>query len=370
MDTLIWPLEEHSKAKHTVLREYLKAWFPILGQKFKRIVYIDGFAGPGLYSTGEEGSPLIALRIVSEHVLRHKFRAEIRMLFIESDTERATFLQKLCEERFPSSSLKSSGIHYSVIPSSFEEVMETVLSELEKQQQTLAPSFVFVDPFGLSGVPLQLIAKILRYPSCEVLFNFMYDAVNRWCETHENKTTLLFGTDEWKKVLSLTCPQERKQFLTNLYVSQLQKATGHRYVRSFEIKDKNNRTKYFLIFSTNRIEGLKEMKNAMWKVDETGYFRFSAFETSKHHAGQLSIFDPDDIHRNNLAFLLERKFRGQKLSIEQIEHFVICETPYLQRHVRPALTILAGSQPPKISVERPPGKNRGFPEGTFISFAD
>ncbi len=32
---------------------------------------------------------------------------------------------------------------------------------------------------------------------------------------------------------------------------------------------------YFLIFGTKHIEGLKAMKEAMWKVDPTGAFRFS-----------------------------------------------------------------------------------------------
>ncbi|MDK2888468.1 MAG: hypothetical protein PWP72_1346 [Thermoanaerobacter sp.] len=368
MKNIIWPLKEHSRAKHTVLREYLKAWFPILGQSFSRILYIDGFAGPGLYSTGEEGSPLIALRIASEHSLQRNFKAEIRMFFIESDKERATFLKSLCQERFPSAALKRKRIFYEVIPTSFENVMEQVLSELKKQGKRLAPSFVFIDPFGISGVPLELIAKILQYQSCEVLFNFMYDAVNRWCETHEPKTNLLFDTDEWKKALSINESEKRRDFLTNLYLRQLKEIAGARFVRSLEIRDKNNRTKYFLFFATNRIEGLKEMKNAMWKVDQSGYFCFSAYENLKY-TGQLSIFDGDEIHHRTLASLLHETFRNSKLSIEKVEEFVIIETPYLQRHVRPALHLLKKYNPPKILVERPHNKKRGFPEGTFITFS-
>jgi len=63
----IWPIESHTQAKHKILEFYLQAWFPILGSRYSRINFIDGFAGPGIYSEGEEGSPLIALRVAKEH---------------------------------------------------------------------------------------------------------------------------------------------------------------------------------------------------------------------------------------------------------------------------------------------------------------
>jgi hypothetical protein len=37
----------------------------------------------------------------------------------------------------------------------------------------LPPTFAFIDPFGWTGVPFQLIKEILANKSCEVLFNFM-----------------------------------------------------------------------------------------------------------------------------------------------------------------------------------------------------
>jgi three-Cys-motif partner protein len=58
----LWEIEPHTKAKHEILRRYLGAWFPILGSKIPKIVYIDGFCGPGRYKGGEEGSPIIAIR--------------------------------------------------------------------------------------------------------------------------------------------------------------------------------------------------------------------------------------------------------------------------------------------------------------------
>ena len=59
--TTLWAIEPHTRAKHEILRRYLEAWTPILASSHRVILYVDGFAGPGAYAGGEEGSPIIAL---------------------------------------------------------------------------------------------------------------------------------------------------------------------------------------------------------------------------------------------------------------------------------------------------------------------
>jgi three-Cys-motif partner protein len=53
--------------KHAVLKRYLP-WFAMKGGKFapgRTVVYIDGYAGPGLYADGASGSPLIAADVAA-----------------------------------------------------------------------------------------------------------------------------------------------------------------------------------------------------------------------------------------------------------------------------------------------------------------
>src|SRR5579864_4268748 len=99
--TTVWDLDEHTRGKHVVLRRYLEAWLPILGSRHDRIIFIDGFAGPGEYSKGEPGSPLIALEaFVSHPAAAHM--AEVRFAFIETDPERAKHLEGVIARRYPS----------------------------------------------------------------------------------------------------------------------------------------------------------------------------------------------------------------------------------------------------------------------------
>jgi three-Cys-motif partner protein len=89
--TTRWPLDPHTRAKHQILRSYLDAWLPIMARWNGRIIFLDGFAGPGRYAGGEEGSPLIALRALLEHphMTPLPSGAEIRFHFVEEQKDRS-----------------------------------------------------------------------------------------------------------------------------------------------------------------------------------------------------------------------------------------------------------------------------------------
>jgi three-Cys-motif partner protein len=87
----IWDLEPHTAAKHEILRRYVQAWAPILSQgNFPHLVFVDGFAGPGRYSKGEEGSPVIAVKAVIDQP--RPIKAKVDFHFIELDGKRADHL--------------------------------------------------------------------------------------------------------------------------------------------------------------------------------------------------------------------------------------------------------------------------------------
>lgn len=92
-------LEEHSKRKHKVLKEYFRRYLlercknPI-SQHF-RLAIVDGFAGAGRYSGGEPGSPLIFLSTLLSTVEEINLgrvaegmpKVEVQCLLILSDAE-------------------------------------------------------------------------------------------------------------------------------------------------------------------------------------------------------------------------------------------------------------------------------------------
>lgn len=136
--TTTWKIEEHTKAKHEILKRYLGAWFPILSKWSGKIIYLDGFAGPGVYEGGEDGSPVVALQTAVDHVLASHFK-EIVFFFIEEDKKRAEMLTEVLKKKFPA---LPKNIKYFVEGNAeFAPTFENVLNNLEKQGSKIAPHF-------------------------------------------------------------------------------------------------------------------------------------------------------------------------------------------------------------------------------------
>ena len=162
-----------------------------------------------------------------------------------------------------------------------------ILDELDEQERRMAPALVMMDPFGIKGIPISVIQRILGNPKCEVYVTFMWEAINKCMTTpeFEHHMTGLFGTDEWKKAILLS-GRERQLFLHRLYRRQL-KAHGAGQVVHFHLLE-GNQLRYSIFFGTGHTRGSDRMKTAIWKADPTGDFRFRGGEQA-----QISFLDPD-----------------------------------------------------------------------------
>jgi three-Cys-motif partner protein len=363
VDETIWDLDEHTKAKHEILSNYLGGWFPILARWSGRIVYIDGFAGPGVYSKGEEGSPIIALRTASEHLLRPHTWSEMIFIFIEKDTERCDSLRKVIKEKFPK---LPERIKYSVISDEFEPTLLHIFDELDAQDKKLAPTFAFIDPFGFSGFSMKLMEKLLSYDKCEVLITFMAGFIHRFLdELREPVLDNLYGTPDWRKIRQIK--ENKISHLLLLYEKQLKECCGVTYTRSFEMISKQNQVLYYLIFATKHWLGLKQMKEAMWRVDKRGHFSFS--DRLGRAQSFLMEYQEDDTWIPKAAKLVYMKYKGLVTNIIDVERFIITETEYIFR--RSILHFIENNYPNAIAEVRVPGRKRkkgSFPDDCVIIF--
>ncbi len=246
----VWDLEPHTAKKHEILRRYFEAWLPIMVKWNSRVLFIDGFAGPGEYSKGEDGSPVIVLKAARDHT--HKFESELVCLFVEADRPRYEHLKAVLGKIKPTlpSNIKCQSVH-----GVFNDHVTQVFKDLEEQKKRLAPTLAFVDPFGYSHTPFTTIARLMSYQKCEVLINFMFEEVVRFLSlaNQAQHFDALFGTSEWREALDLSTPDERLKFIHDLYLKQLRKVA--KYVRSFQMLNMGNRVDYFLFFATNNLKG-------------------------------------------------------------------------------------------------------------------
>jgi three-Cys-motif partner protein len=354
----LWDIDPHTTAKHEILQRYLKAWFPILSKHNQRIVYIDGFAGPGRYKGGELGSPIIALNVATNH--RKTLDGELVFWFIDEREDRIEHLKReLNGMTIPS--------HFKVRAEAgkFHEKVDPVLQSIEADGAKVAPTFAFIDPFGFSGIPFSLIERLLKHPRCEVFITFMVDAFNRFLE-HPKDTVVqhivdAFGTDEAIQIAE--AHGDRIERLRTLYQSRLQQVAG--YVRYFERRDRNDRTQYYLFFASNHELGHLKMKAAMWKVDPDGEFRFS----DATNPSQLVLFEADPTAP--LLEELRRQFAGKGIVTgRQIRKFVENKTAYLKSHMTAALRLEEKAGRLKGEATKVDGQRRNrntYPDGARIS---
>lgn len=361
---VVWDLEPHTKAKHEILRSYLGAWFPILGSAHPRILYVDGFAGPGEYRGGEYGSPIIAINVAKDHLLASKFTRELSFLFIEKDIKRANHLQSLID-----SMNLPNNFNITVEHGNFDTSINSYLDDITENGKNISPSFFFIDPFGPDGFPFSLIDKIASQPRSEVLINFSYQPLNQWCLQDENKHQVvdsLFGSNIWRRALDINDPKEKESFLRQTYQETLQKLGWQ--VRPFKMVNIYDQTQYYLFFATKNPLGMLVMKRAMWKAAPGGEFSFH--DLSNPNQSRLLDKEFDDIFANQLASSIFQKYKGKRILKQKIVNDDLAWNPIcIDRHLTKALRILENKEPPLISHVIGRTRKGTYPDGCEIMFS-
>jgi three-Cys-motif partner protein len=346
------------------LGAYLEPWFAILSHGgFPRVVYVDGFAGPGRYSGGEDGSPIVALKALAAH--GHKLRSAFEFHFVERDRRTVEALTANIQ------ALREQGL---VLPStsitvharqSFEDAYDQVIAP-RLAQLAGAPAFVLVDPFGWTGIPMRIMADLMKRPSTELLLNFMFEEINRFLSHKDQPENFdaLFGCPDWRKT-DVPSGHDRKNFLHDLYRNQLSSAANARYVRSFEMLNDRGASDYFLFFATRNILGLRKMKEAMWRIDPAGGVRFS----DATNFNQQVLFEPTPDTRL-LRRMIEAQFSGMRAAVRDVELFVLGETAFHAGHYKKVLREIEGAG--CLTPVNPPLKRRKgtYPDaGLILNFA-
>ena len=250
-DSIIWPAAPHTLAKHTVYRQYLSKWMPIMVHSWKgNVTYAEGFAGPGIYTGGEPGSPVIALQtLIHDPGLRMKAR-DLRFLFVEQDKNRVASLREqlaIAARPVPLEDLARYGIDLAVEAGDYDP---TLLDVLSKHDAWGRPMLVVLDTFG-GGVKLDIVRRIANNPSSEVIITFEPHHFVRF-PTNDHGDAV-FGDPEWKQVVELPSPDKAK-WVVQKYRGVLHDA-GFPFVLTFELVSAKGYS-LFLVFGTTHVRGL------------------------------------------------------------------------------------------------------------------
>lgn len=160
-------LDEHSRAKHDLLRTYVERYLEILCQRYGiprfKITLVDGFAGGGLYQDGELGSPLVLLQAVeSAEAKINGFRQKEMIIdahyyFIEKGRKTfSTLCGILQESRYKDKINKTIFLKNGL----FEEHVHTIVVNIRKRSPRGARVIFFLDQTGYSQIHPRLVSDI------------------------------------------------------------------------------------------------------------------------------------------------------------------------------------------------------------------
>ncbi len=327
---VVWKAKPHTIAKIEILKNYLAAWFAIMGRtrQGQDLFYVDAFAGPGEYSNDQPGSPVVAMRMAQDAITKSgvEWKAgDIHCVFIEQDRKTFEHLQKQVQSLPP-----SHKVHVHLLNKSFVDGMDYLKTQLPDAFTKPFPLFVFIDPFGPTHVPFLAVAEILHSECSEVLINFDADGIARIHRAKESANSVAhldavlpeLPNRSWRNVLSedQSFPESCRQLL-ELYKAGLHNLPNVKYIFAFEMQGSGNTLNYYLVFASQHPLGLEKMKEAMRRIDKTGQYRFS-----DARVGQVTMFRFDD--PTEFSQKLFEQFRGQKVRYSELHDFALNETPF------------------------------------------
>lgn len=268
-----------SQRKDQILAHYLTPYLAKVAHLGKPILLVDGFAGPGKFGDGEDGSPLIMCKAAA------------------AAAERGTHVKVLCVEKDPElfGQLKTNTSTYS-----FAHTLHGAFLEAAEFLRQLAEShtvFLYIDPFTVDGLDWDAMVDVLRQihksrSSVEVLLNFhapiferrarqllhyadavgaedhddLVDALDRGFANvpTEEKLNVVVGGPWWKDIERT--PGNFSETVVELVqelASRLRKACGEAVFVPINEKDSHSVPKYYLLFGTRHVDGLKLMNDEM-----------------------------------------------------------------------------------------------------------
>jgi three-Cys-motif partner protein len=256
---------EQTKAKHFILRRYLQALaFKVLN--YYDITYVDGFSGPWETKTEDfsDTSFMIAITVLQDAQARiletQRKHRRVRCFFSEQNVQAFSRLQ-LAVKQYHKPERRFEIRTYC---GKFEDAVDEI-------QDFVGASFalVFIDPKGWKGYPLPKIKPLFMRRKCEVLINFMYEFINRFAHSPDQKTidsmAPFLGGPDWPKRLDPDLP--RGLAVEKLFRETLKDTGDFESVVSTKIdRATTERPHFFIVYGTKSPNGLKAFREIEYRA--------------------------------------------------------------------------------------------------------
>lgn len=307
---------EQAYIKHFFLQNYLGSLLHKTASKYSDIVYVDGFSGP--WQSEDENyrdtSFWIALQSLRQAKAFWKTRGrDIRVsaYLVEKNPDAYERLLKV-KEKFPD-------INIITYHGDFVDYSDIIADKLSSQ----AFVFLFIDPKGWK-IPLKKLKNLISHPHSEVVFNFMFDFINRAAamSDKELQTSLdsLIVAGDWRTKLVLidkdlsqkSQSRMREEVLIEAFQNSLKLFGNYKYSAALQVqKPTSDRTLYFLTYTTRNAAGIKVFRDCQIKAEkeQSVVRQQTKVREQDKKTSQISLFGDDEKFDTEPS--LEQKFTTQ-----------------------------------------------------------
>jgi three-Cys-motif partner protein len=313
---------EQSYVKHYFLDSYLQNLVFKVAGSYDHIVYVDGFSGPW-QSGGENFTDTsfgIALNIL------HSAKQTWKQL---KPNRTITVTAHLVERS------KASFAELNKIPAKYPDIeivphhgdFVALAEELANCIPKDAFVFLFIDPKGWR-IDMEGISKLLSLPNCEVVFNFMFDFINRAASMKDpalvKSLNKLITTDEWRKKLIVAVGEakpNRGLVLVEAFSTTLANIGGYKFAAAIPVlRPLKDRPLYYLVYATRKPPGIEVFRNCQINtLQRQAEVRGSTkLATSTAKTGQSEAFAFDEMNKSNTDRYLKEEAAAAQAYLHEI----------------------------------------------------
>jgi three-Cys-motif partner protein len=284
---------EQAAVKHYFLRSYLESLVFKTASSYEEISYVDGFSGPWQH-TGENyedtsfGIALASLR-KAKAAWKELNGRDVRMSAHLVEKAKGPYAElETIKARFP-----DIDVH------TYRGDFVARAPEIAKAIPRDAFAFLFIDPKGWR-IPMGELAPLLRRDRTEVVFNFMFEFINRAASISdpaiESGLRELMPYGSWREQLVDAPPEARRSILANAFAETLARIGNYRYVAEIPIlRPLKDRTLYSLFYGTRHPKGIEVFREYHVKTERAQASIRQATKSAHREAasGQGQLFGAD-----------------------------------------------------------------------------
>lgn len=318
--------DDATKAKLDIYRRYLLAWLPTFVSRpppptWDRINIFDFFCGPGCDATGQDGSPLIALRTAQQYLdLIRKNGHQLTFWFNDVKKKNITKLREIVAGLDLPKELR---IEYRAQP--FKVALFEALPHTYR-----AANLIFADQFGIKEMNRRVFSSLQGIKGTDMIFFMSSSYCRRFIDTPEISRYLTKTLFEGRSYA------DSHRAICDYYKSLI--PPGYQYhLTPFSLKKGSNI--HGLIFGTSHYLGLEKFLKVCWEIDpERGEANWDI--DNDQLPGQndtLDLFKKQSKKIDIFQDQLERSLTNGEAETDAAVYRFTLESGFLPLHARPVL---------------------------------